>query len=494
MAPKPTPPEPPDTIPGCGGVEAVTFKPSRAAGRVHQPGSRTPNPAIDSVGAASRRNWWALLDVHGQRGGAGRPQGSVELRVEPRCLAQLGEERLLWRRQLPSQPGKGAAARGPDRGRRRRRGSVRRRPADRTGAATPRRRRRIGEPEAGAYVADGRVGLPLGQRVGKRGAARRVGGEPALEAGQRGQPCPGDRDTRPPTCSRDAAEPARAAASTRPSRARPRGRGRCRGPPQTVPAAADAASVRAQVASDAVSTGRHIARGASTLDAGQQPPPCDEIRREARELGDVRERRLPGTAPSVSGSLRHGEQEVSVEFERGQLPLAGRQLLRRQRRAGSRTSSGEAIGPAPRVGKVSVTVDAVAFRAAEGSTATRCSCAAANGCAWTRGLRPGLRGSAAGAEESSRPDPEPTGLGSATVRLQPGSQQAWTTNTYTPLRPVREDRVPACQPSMANPHHPRSISVPAGSQSDGVEHPRRLGHADGPRVSIIGPARTSSTR
>ena len=38
------------------GVDAVSRSPSRADGLVHQPGSRTPNPAVASVGAAVLRN------------------------------------------------------------------------------------------------------------------------------------------------------------------------------------------------------------------------------------------------------------------------------------------------------------------------------------------------------------------------------------------------------------------------------------------------------
>jgi len=161
-------------------------------------------------------------------------------------------------------------------------------------------------------------------------------------------------------------------------------------------------------------------------DAGQQPPPCDEIRRRAPELGDVRERRAPYRALGVR-LAQHAEQEVSVELQHGHLPLAGRhcsggsvELIPHQLWRGDR--------PSARVGKVTVTVDAVALRAGEASTAKRSSCAAANGCAWTRGFLPGLRGSTAGAEESS---PQiPSWPGSAVPPfIQPGSQQAWITNT-----------------------------------------------------------------
>jgi hypothetical protein len=45
---------------------------------------------------------------------------------------------------------------------------------------------------------------------------------------------------------------------------------------------------------------------------------------------------------------------------------------------------------------------------------------------------------------------------------------------------------------MANPHHPRSISVSAGSQLGSMEYPSRLGHADGPRISITGAGKDES--
>ena len=67
----------------------------------------------------------------------------------------------------------------------------------------------------------------------------------------------------------------------------------------------------------------------------------------------------------------------------------------------SRTNSGEATGPPPRVGRVRVAVSIAARRAAGGSSASSSACVAAYGCGWMRRARPGRRGGVVGADESS---------------------------------------------------------------------------------------------
>ena len=179
--------------------------------------------------------------------------------------------------------------------------------------------------------------------------------------------------------------------------------------------------MRAQAASAAVSTGRHTARGPSRTDARQQPRPRDEIRREAAQLGQVGERGAPHRVVGVR-LAQHGEREVRVELEHGNLPLAGRhcscgnvELIPHQLRRGNRPTApgrqGERDGRRGRLeGCRSEYGDKVVMRCGEG---VHLDSRFATWLAWRRRRRGGV----------FAPDPEPAGLDSATIAFGRGSSR-----------------------------------------------------------------------
>ena len=222
-----------------------------------------------------------------RRGGVerqrGRPRGAqrgVEVRVKPAGLAQLGQDVSCGESSCRASAGR---CRGPARPPPRRRpGSARRWPAGRTGPATPRPRAAVAcalsgldEPEAGPDRAGDDVALPRAERVGQERHLGGGGGEPALRAGQRGEPGAGVALSRPEPVRRPQPGPRQ----RRPGggvdqavhRVDPDGQGLVRlDRRQRRGQAGD--QDRAQAASGPVRTGRQVARGPSAPTPGSSRP------------------------------------------------------------------------------------------------------------------------------------------------------------------------------------------------------------------------------
>ncbi len=274
-------------------------------------GERRSRLAEESVG---------ILGGQRQACGTCRSQRAVQLGVEARGLAELGEERLLRRVDVTRERGQ-LAARAPDCL------GVDHQAWFIGGLQSEVHlplvavSRRLDQPEAGPDGARDGVALPFGERLGERGGGKRVGAERAVGAGQGAHPGTGDGIAR-----------------TAEGEARPAERGARRGVDHAVqdlgPRLEAAVGVRREqrgrgcdrqrARPGCIRSGQHGAPQRLRRvdgDPWQHPPSGDEIRREPDELDQVRHRRAPDGALCVR-LAQHSERSVGVELEHGDLPVA----------------------------------------------------------------------------------------------------------------------------------------------------------------------------
>ena len=288
-------------VPAGPGVDAVSRRPSREDGLVHQPGSWTPNPAVPSLGAAVLRNRWASSvsnarcagrAVRSARSSSGYRRaalpssarkvscGASTLRASARSLPRERQTASASTTRLGSSEdcSPSFTCHSPSSSI----GSTSRKQA-RTGPATASRCHCASASESAvtpAWSAANTRSMPVSALN-----QARVTGSPAR-----------------PSARRDRPSAARAAASTRQSRASAQRSRPVSGSAANRPGGADTASVRAHAASPAVSTGLHTARGSSTMTPGSSRPRA--TRSTAKRLSSERcVSDVPHTAPSVSASL-----------------------------------------------------------------------------------------------------------------------------------------------------------------------------------------------
>ena len=272
MEAKPRPLPAVETRPGCGGVDTLSRTPSRAAGRVHQPGSWTPKPAVASIGATCLRNRCAPAVSSGSSLGRVARNASSKSGYTRRALpnsvsrVSCGESTCRARaRNLPRLSHTASASttklgsslacnakRSAHRCSSASAGSVRRKQA-RTGPATASRCHSARAAPSAATCA---------------GPAAKLRSQPVRAASQPRVVGSPNR----PVASRVPPSTARARASTKPSSASAQVANAVSGSAAATDGGMLPASVRAQPASGPVNSGRQTPRGGSTSTPGNSRP------------------------------------------------------------------------------------------------------------------------------------------------------------------------------------------------------------------------------
>ena len=340
--------------------------------------------------------------VEVERGGPGRAQGVVQVRIEPAGLAQLAPATSPGGADVPGQRLDGAAGAPHRVGVDDQARLVGRLQREVQTPVSPRRAGRLDQPEAGPHrPADG-VALPVGQRVGEarpRLASRRSRRSPPVSAASHAPAAPGSATVAPGSREADSSggRVARAAASASASTAeastsvalpRPSTRantdgGRAR------------ASARSVSTSGPVTTGVHLASSPTTL--GSSRPRVVRSQANPATATSIR-----SAAPQASSSGRSisRSKASSASYSTVGTDQARSSTCRSAGGTSSRTSSGDASGlrgPVPLGNQSSSSAATPLVSRSWVSDSTE----AANGCGRTRAWRPGRRGAATGSAESS---------------------------------------------------------------------------------------------